>query len=308
MRHGARASAAAFAGSTSGLVGDDRIDCRNEFTQLHYGRDRNAPGRLGALCPHARALDDGCDDLVLDPARRAARCRSRREARRSKMTRGQMCLTEMNVVGTADLTRSGGFTTARFPRRPAAAGRAVSGDAARTRRSDASRALERDDRALFGAAARSWPADLDAAGQQAAAHHLGRSRRSCPGHGPEKKELIAQSGPSKARLDLLKAHILTRSRQWRPHDRGASPGRNALSTRQAQRLFASARTTFSDFVLEQRRLLARRMLLHEQSAGRKVSDVAYTVGFNDLSYFHRAFRRKFGVAPSEMQMEFGRKH
>ena len=38
---------------------------------------------------------------------------------------------------------------------------------------------------------------------------------------------------------------------------------------------------------------------------RKVSDVAYTVGFNDLSYFNRSFRRRFGTSPSGMQMEFG---
>ncbi|MDH2385138.1 AraC family transcriptional regulator [Bradyrhizobium sp. CER78] len=38
--------------------------------------------------------------------------------------------------------------------------------------------------------------------------------------------------------------------------------------------------------------------------------MAYAVGFNDLSYFHRSFRRKFGVAPApaEMQMELGRRH
>lgn len=58
----------------------------------------------------------------------------------------------------------------------------------------------------------------------------------------------------------------------------------------------------------QRLLLARRLLLHTQGAGRNVSDIAYTAGFNDLSYFHHAFRRKFGAAPAELQMELGRRH
>ncbi|WP_429164834.1 helix-turn-helix domain-containing protein [Bradyrhizobium sp. i1.8.4] len=42
----------------------------------------------------------------------------------------------------------------------------------------------------------------------------------------------------------------------------------------------------------------RLLLPHAQGAGRKVSDIAHTVGFNDLSYFHRAFRRKFGIVPA----------
>ena len=52
-------------------------------------------------------------------------------------------------------------------------------------------------------------------------------------------------------------------------------------TQKAQRLFASSGTTFSEFVLKQRLLLARRLLLHELGRHRKVSDIAYTVGFNN---------------------------
>ncbi len=71
-------------------------------------------------------------------------------------------------------------------------------------------------------------------------------------------------------------------------------------------MFAESGTTFSEFVLEQRLLLARRLLLGEPGTRRKVSDIAYTAGFNDLSYFHRSFRRRFGVSPADMQMAFGR--
>ena len=70
-------------------------------------------------------------------------------------------------------------------------------------------------------------------------------------------------------------------------------------------MFAAAGTTFSEFVVEQRLLLARRLLLHESARRRKISDIAFTVGFNDLSYFHRTFKKRFGVTPSVMQMEFG---
>ena len=73
--------------------------------------------------------------------------------------------------------------------------------------------------------------------------------------------------------------------------------------RQAPHSLASG-TTFSEFVLEQRLLLARRLLLHEQSRHRKVNDIAYTVSSNDLSYFHRSFRGRFGVTPADMRSEF----
>jgi AraC-like DNA-binding protein len=34
---------------------------------------------------------------------------------------------------------------------------------------------------------------------------------------------------------------------------------------------------------------------------RKVADIAAEAGFNDLSYFNRAFRRHFGATPSDIR-------
>jgi AraC-like DNA-binding protein len=31
----------------------------------------------------------------------------------------------------------------------------------------------------------------------------------------------------------------------------------------------------------------------------RIGEIAYEVGFNDLSYFNRLFRRHFGMSPSE---------
>ena len=33
-------------------------------------------------------------------------------------------------------------------------------------------------------------------------------------------------------------------------------------------------------------------------AGRRISDIAFDCGFNDLSYFNRCFRRRFGLTPT----------
>jgi AraC-like DNA-binding protein len=54
--------------------------------------------------------------------------------------------------------------------------------------------------------------------------------------------------------------------------------------------------TFQDFVIRYRVLQACQELRHPNIA---VGNVAYSVGFNDPSYFSRVFRRYIGCSPSE---------
>ncbi len=54
--------------------------------------------------------------------------------------------------------------------------------------------------------------------------------------------------------------------------------------------------TFQEYLLRYRILEACRELRHPNIA---VANVAYSVGFNDPSYFARVFRRYFGLSPSE---------
>jgi AraC-like DNA-binding protein len=44
------------------------------------------------------------------------------------------------------------------------------------------------------------------------------------------------------------------------------------------------------------------MLSSEACAGRKISSIAYDAGFGDLSYFIRAFRRRYAALPSDVRM------
>jgi AraC-like DNA-binding protein len=71
-----------------------------------------------------------------------------------------------------------------------------------------------------------------------------------------------------------------------------------VSPRYVQMLFAEMATTPSAFIQEQRLDLAARRLERD---GPKVAitDVAFDVGFNDLSSFCRAFRRRFDVSPRD---------
>jgi AraC-like DNA-binding protein len=44
------------------------------------------------------------------------------------------------------------------------------------------------------------------------------------------------------------------------------------------------------------------MLLTDQPAGKiRISDVAFQVGFSDVSYFNRLFRSRFGHSPRDVR-------
>jgi AraC-like DNA-binding protein len=74
-----------------------------------------------------------------------------------------------------------------------------------------------------------------------------------------------------------------------------------LSTRYIRMLFESEGTSITEFVREERLTRARLLLLSPRFAERRIAEIAYAVGFNDLSYFNRAFRRRFGRSPSEVR-------
>jgi len=43
------------------------------------------------------------------------------------------------------------------------------------------------------------------------------------------------------------------------------------------------------------------MLTDQRWSDRTVSSVAFDAGFGDLSYFNRAFRRRYGATPSDIR-------
>jgi AraC-like DNA-binding protein len=77
--------------------------------------------------------------------------------------------------------------------------------------------------------------------------------------------------------------------------------RHRCTPRCVQRLFEMEGTTFTEYVLEQRLTRAYRMLTDPHRHGEKISVVAWDSGFGDLSYFNRAFRRRYGMAPSDIR-------
>jgi AraC-like DNA-binding protein len=84
---------------------------------------------------------------------------------------------------------------------------------------------------------------------------------------------------------------------------GALALRHGCTPRFIQRLFEAEGTTLTDYVLAQRLARAHRLLSDPRLAGEKISTVAFDVGFGDLSYFYRAFRRHYGASPSDVRAQ-----
>ena len=71
------------------------------------------------------------------------------------------------------------------------------------------------------------------------------------------------------------------------------------TSRTIQSRFAAEGTTFGRWLLHARLDLARDRLGCPDSIGRSIESIAYTCGFRDAAHFHRTFKRRFGLPPSQ---------
>jgi AraC-like DNA-binding protein len=69
-----------------------------------------------------------------------------------------------------------------------------------------------------------------------------------------------------------------------------------LSERYVNELLYEAGASFTMRLLELRLRKAAELLA--QPTERRISDIAFACGFNDLSYFNRCFRSRFGLTPA----------
>src|SRR6266481_76154 len=113
-------------------------------------------------------------------------------------------------------------------------------------------------------------------------------------------EIAKSRGARAARLRAIKEDIAT----WldQPDLSVATiAARHRAKPRWVQRLFESEGTTFTEYVLAQRLVRAHRLLTDPLYANQKVSTIALDIGFGDLSYFNRAFRRRYDMTPSDLR-------
>jgi AraC-like DNA-binding protein len=276
----------------------ETIDCRIRIDPIG-ALVLAAPSGLSAQFSRTREiLGDGCDDLVLVEAE-WGRVPLLQGDKIIEMQGGQLCLTDMSVLGSIGHGPRGAFRTLRIPRQAllAAAPRAEDQLSIAISGHD----VLRETIIRYQTLGASQAAGLDAAGQHLMAQHLVDLVALLFTSRAEGLEGPGEPGRASAQLDLIRADVL--------RDLG-NPAlvlanlvrRHGLSERQAQRLFERSGNTFTEFVLEQRLLLARKLVTDPAHRHRKISDIAHMSGFSDLSYFNRAFRKRFGVSPTEIRV------
>ena len=273
----------------------DHIECTVEISQVGPLSFGTAHGSSGSFRRNRSLLSDGRDDLVLLTAIKGDALAVQR-GHSIELRPSEMCLTSLDHIGESRLSRGGRYTALRMPRRDLMAiSKNIEDKIARPL--EGCGALRNVIGGYHALCAATGPA-LDLTGQYAMARQM-----------MELVALLAETGgvpPSRpsgnvhgaARLQLIQAHVLANL-----HDCGltiTSVARRAcLSPRQVQRLFEQTGSNFTEFVLEQRLLLAHRRLSAPGTRWEKISTIALDAGFGDLSYFNRSFRTRFGTTPSE---------
>lgn len=77
--------------------------------------------------------------------------------------------------------------------------------------------------------------------------------------------------------------------------------RQNVSNSYIRKLFEGEDTSFSEFVLRRRLVRVHRLLTDPLRVDQSIASLAFEVGFGDLSYFNRAFKRFYGATPSEIR-------
>lgn len=99
-------------------------------------------------------------------------------------------------------------------------------------------------------------------------------------------------------LYRLKCHIGAQLRDpdFSVHKAAAALG---ITPRYVNALLAHERTSFRRYLLAQRLEHCRRELSDPLLAHRYITEIAFNWGFNDLAYFSRAFKERYGMSPRD---------
>jgi AraC-like DNA-binding protein len=273
----------------------ERIECTVEVTRVGSLSFGAAHGTSGSFLRTRSLLSDGCDDLVLVTAV-AGDVLTVQRGHTVELRPAEMCLMSLDDVAECGFSPGGRFTALRIPRRELTS-------ICRETEDKLSKPLVGSPRlrevvAGYFALCTEAADSVDAIGQHTMARHMtelvGMLLRAEANEAPP----VLPDGYGAARLQLIQAHVL---KQLRQGDLTIlSVARQAgLTPKQVQRLFGATGLTFSEFVLEQRLLLAHRLLSGLGGRREKISTIALDAGFGDVSYFNRSFRRRFGMTPSE---------
>jgi AraC-like DNA-binding protein len=125
------------------------------------------------------------------------------------------------------------------------------------------------------------------------------------GANSEAAEVARSRGLRAARLRAIKGDVQANMTDERLSVTDIASRQN-VTARYVQLLFEADGGTFSEYLVEQRLARAYRMLTEAGYADRTIGAIAFDVGFSNLSYFNRTFRRRYGVTPSDVRESAGR--
>lgn len=145
-------------------------------------------------------------------------------------------------------------------------------------------------------------ADLDTAAQATAAGHLIDLVVLALGATPDDAYVARAGGVRAARRRAVKADVVAHSSE--PHlNVDWIARRHGVSSATIRGLFYDDGTSFSDYLRAVRLDHVRTKLRAPFMAHDTIASIALSAGFNDLAWFNQAFRRRFGMTPSEMRAE-----
>jgi AraC-like DNA-binding protein len=283
-----------------------RVDLEPAPGRIFESRNRclSLPGLQlmeGASSPvkisrHGRYLDDGNDDVVLAINRKGSVIISS-NGREQSLRDGEAIVLSGSEASTFHRTSNGESFTVRVPR-AIFESTVVSVDDALMRtispEQGALKLMENYAGWLFNAG----PVDPQLV--NLSVRHIHDLLALTVGPTADFADTARTRGLRAARLKLAKSYIVSHS-----HRRGLSVSSVAASLnvtpRYVQRLFEADGTTFSEFLTTQRLARAHRLLCEPSSSPAAISTIAYDVGFGDLSYFNRRFRRQYGLTPREVR-------
>ncbi|MET4324526.1 MULTISPECIES: AraC family transcriptional regulator [Bradyrhizobium] len=275
----------------------DSIDCKMQISLLGGILLGTTVGTSAEFSRTPEILRDGYDGMCLVIATSGPVLISH-EQHSIELSESQMCLGDMSVLCGTRMSSDCEVKTIRIPRSlllticPRAEDRLAL--------ALVDQAPIREAIARYHTLAASIGPHADVVGQHLMARHMVDLIGLLLGTDGDRTELANSRGHAAARLDLMRADIIANLSTDKLTIYSVAQ-KAGLSPRQAQRMFEQTGTTFTEFLLEQRLLLVRRLLLDPLNRWRKVSDLAHSSGFPDVSYFNRMFRRRFGVTPSDLR-------
>jgi AraC-like DNA-binding protein len=152
------------------------------------------------------------------------------------------------------------------------------------------------------AAALAANTDLDPSSHATVAGHLVDLIVLAIGARPDDAHAAREGGVRAARRRAVKADIIAHMTD--PHvDVDWVARRHGVSPATIRALFYDEGTSFSDFLRGARLDHVRTLLRSPFLARETIASLALMAGFNDIAWFNRAFRRRFGMRPSEVRLE-----